>query len=122
MEDDYMETSNEKKFSLMLNKAEKILNAETHGLFKPEDAAAFVADYTHIVGQINPAEYTLHFDSAQLKVSTQDMIPLLSACFKMYKKDGYKKIIFDCGTSATLKMQIRRVGTMVGLENYEIVA
>jgi hypothetical protein len=49
------------------------------------------------------------------------MIPMLSACFEMYKRDGYKKIIFDCGNSATLKMQIRRVGTMVGLKNYEIV-
>jgi hypothetical protein len=49
------------------------------------------------------------------------MVPMLSACFEMYKKDEFRKIVFNCGTNATLKLQINRVGKTVGLLNYELV-
>jgi hypothetical protein len=116
-----MEATNEKKFSLTLNKIEKTLYAEAHGSFKPEDAAAFVEEYTKTVSQINPLEYVLNFDSKMLKVSTQDMVPLLTACLEMYKKDGFHKIVFDCSSNATLKMQIHRLSNKVGLQNCEII-
>lgn len=116
-----METQKEKKFRLSLNKINKILNAEAHGAFNADDAAAFVSEYTQLVGQINPQEFTLDFDSTNLKVSSVDMVPLLTACLEMYKKDNFKKINFHCSTNATLKMQIRRLSNNVGLQNFEIV-
>ena len=116
-----METQNEKKFSLSLNKGTKILNAEAHGAFNANDAAAFVSEYTQLVGQINPQEFTLDFNSTNLRVSSVDMVPLLTACLEMYKKDNFKKITFDCSTNSTLKLQIRRLSNIVGLQNYEIV-
>jgi hypothetical protein len=115
-----MESNNDKKFSLSVNKTGKVVNAMVQGLFQPEDANQFVVAYKKIVGEIKAEEYELHFDSTNLKVNTQDMIPMLSACFEMYKKDNFKKIIFDCGSSATLKMQLRRVAGNVGL-NYEVL-
>lgn len=116
-----METSKEKKFNLKLDRVKKVFHAEAHGSFQPEDATAFVAEYTKVINEINPAEYEFQFDATKLKVSTQDMIPMLSACLELYKQAGYRKIVFDCAGSATLKMQLRRVATMTGLENYEVI-
>jgi hypothetical protein len=116
-----METTNVKKSELKLDKTSKILFAKVQGAFKPDDATEFVMAYTKNVAEINPKEYELHFDSTQLKVSTQEMVPMLSACFEMYKKDEFRKIVFNCGTNATLKLQINRVGKTVGLLNYELV-
>jgi len=116
-----METTNVMKSELKLDKTSKILFAKVQGAFKPDDATEFVMAYTKNVAEINPKEYELHFDSTQLKVSTQDMVPMLSACFEMYKKDGFYKTVFDCGTNATLRLQCRRIGNLVGLQNFEIV-
>lgn len=116
-----METTNDKKFSLRLERLKKILFSEVHGSFKPEDANAFVAEYTQIVDSIQPTEYELHFDSTKLKVNTQDMVPMLAACFEMYDKAGFKRIVFDCSGNPTLKMQIHRVANMTKLKNYEIL-
>lgn len=116
-----MDTTNEKKSELKLDKVSKILFAKVQGAFKPEDANDFVMAYTQNVAGINPKEYELHFDSTLLRVSTQDMVPMLSACFEMYKKDDFRKIVFDCGTNSTLKLQINRVSKNVGLQNYELI-
>jgi P pilus assembly chaperone PapD len=116
-----MDTSNDKKFTLRLDKQGKIFYAEVHGSFKPEDANAFVTEYTQNVNSINPTEYELNFDSTKLKVNTQDMVPMLAACFEMYDKAGYRRIVFDCSGNPTLKMQINRVAKMTGLKNYELV-
>ncbi|MDF2905039.1 MAG: hypothetical protein K0R34_360 [Herbinix sp.] len=116
-----MEISNEKKFSLTIDKVRKTLKAEAHGKFNPADAGAFVEEYTKLVGQINPQEYTLSFDSTKLQVSSTDMVPLLTACLELYKKDNFKKIIFDCTSNATLKLQIHRLSKLVELPNYEII-
>lgn len=81
----------------------------------------FVGEYTKLVSQINSQEYTLNFDSTKLRVSSADMVPLLTACLEMYKKDNFNKIIFNCTSNATLKLQINRLSKMVELKNYEIV-
>jgi hypothetical protein len=116
-----MENANEKKFNLSLNRAGKIMNAMVQGFYKPEDANGFVADYSSMVHEIKPAEYELHFDCSNLKVTSQDMLPMLSACMEMYKKDGFKKIVFGCGSNPTLKMQIQRVARNAGLANFEVI-
>jgi hypothetical protein len=116
-----METSNEKKFSITIDRVRKTLYAEAQGTFSPNDAGAFVQEYTKLVGQINPQEYTLNFDSTKLRVSSTDMVPLLTACLELYKKDDFKKIIFDCTANATLKLQINRLSKLVELQNYEII-
>lgn len=112
---------NEKLFTLNLNKAEKVVCAVNQGTFNPEAANAFASEYKKIVDSINPSEYELRFDASNLRVNSQDVIPSLAACMEMYKKDGFKNIVFNCGTNATLKMQVRRVATNVGLINYNIL-
>ena len=44
---------------------------------------------------------------------------MLKACLEMYKKDGFKNIVFDCG-SLVLKMQVQRLVKEVGLPNVTI--
>jgi hypothetical protein len=116
-----METTNGKKSELRLDKASKVLFAMVQGSFKPEDANEFIVAYNANVAQINATEYELRFDCTALKVTTQDMVPMLSACFEMYKKDGFLKTVFDCGTNATLRLQCRRIGNLVGLQNFDIL-
>ncbi len=116
-----MDTANEKKFNLKLDKPGKVFFAEVHGAFKPEDANAFVVEYTQIVNSINTTEYELRFDSTKLRVNSQEMVPMLAACFEMYKQGNYRKIVFDCSGNATLKMQIHRVAKMTNLTNAEVI-
>ena len=116
-----MENINEKKSELKLNKVLKVINAKVKGVFKPEDAAYFVAEYTNIVNQIDAKEYELIFDCTELRVNTQDMVTVLKGCFDMYKKDEFKKLVFDCGSNLSLKMQCNRVARLAELKNYEVI-
>jgi len=116
-----VEKANEKKSELRLDMKAKILYAMVQGFFKPADANEFVEEYTKNVKTINAKEYELHFDCKSMKVSSQEMVPMLTACFEMYKKDGFTKVVFYCGESASLKLQIRRVGNIVELPNFEVL-
>lgn len=116
-----MEQTKEVKSVLNLNKLTKIIYAKVKGAFEPEDAAYFVSEYTKIVEQVDAKEYELRFDCTELRVNSQDMVPLLKNCFDMYKKDGFKKVIFDCGSNAALRMQCGRVSRMSELHNCEIL-
>ncbi len=116
-----MDNTQDKKSELKLNKVTKVVNAKVKGSFTPEDANYFVTEYMKIVNQIDAKEYELTFDCTELRVSTQDMVPMLSGCFEMYKKDGFKKVTFDCGSNAALRMQVNRVARMTELQLFEIL-
>jgi hypothetical protein len=117
-----MEKAKEIKSELKFDTSTKIVNAKVKGFFAPEDAEYFVSEYMKLIKQIDAKEYELQFDCTELRVSAQDMVPVLKGCFDMYKKDGFKKIIFDCGEhNAPLKMQAKRVARMAELENYEVI-
>jgi len=116
-----MPTCDGKKFELKLDTASKVLKAMVEGFFQPADANGFVQEYTLNLKNINTSEYELHFDCKNLKVTSTDMVPMLTACFEMYHKDKFKKVIFDCGINSTLRLQLRRLGNNVGLQNFEIV-
>jgi hypothetical protein len=116
-----MSVTSEKKFELKLDRSANVLKAMVQGFFQPTDAESFVDEYTRNVNIINAKDFELQFDCTNLKVSSTEMVPMLTACFEMYKKDEFKKIIFQCGDNASLKMQIRRVANSVGLPNFEII-
>jgi hypothetical protein len=121
-----MVTTNEKKFMLKLDKAKKILFAEVAGSFGPDDANDFVQDYTAILNTIKASEYELLFNCENLKVSGKDvksgvdMTNMLKGCIEMYKKDGFKKVMYDCKKNIIVKMQISRLSREVGLPNFEV--
>ena len=113
------------KYELKLDQTKKILFAKALGSFGPTDANNFVDDYNKILKSVTTKEFELKFDCKELKVSGKDaksgvdMTTMLKACLEMYKKDGFKNIVFDCG-SLVLKMQVRRLVKEVGLPNVTI--
>lgn len=113
--------NSDKKFQLKLDKRGNILIAVVEGFFQPDDANQFVGEYTKIIAGINAKEFELQFDCKNLKVSSNDMTPMLTACFEMYKKDGFKNIIFDCGTNSTLKLQLGRIARTTGIVSFQIL-
>lgn len=115
-----METTNQKSV-LTLDKKNKILLAVLKGFFRPDDANYFVEEYNKNLKEIDAKEYEFYFNLKDMKVSSQDMLPMLSACFEMYKRDNFKKVVFDCGGTTTLKLQIHRVAEQVGLASYEVI-
>ncbi|MBW9153065.1 hypothetical protein [Clostridium estertheticum] len=116
-----MTTANDKKYELKLDKTKQILFAKALGSFGPSDADDFVRDYTIILKPINAKEYELQFDCKELKVSGKDtksgvdMTNMLRGCLEMYKKEGFKNIIFDCTKNIVLKMQLQRLCKEAGL-------
>jgi hypothetical protein len=122
-----MTTTNDKKYELILDKTKKTLFAKAFGSFGPADANAFVQEYTGILKPINAAEYELFFDCKDLQVTGKDlktgtdMTALLEGCIELYKKDGFKKVVFNCEKNIVLKMQISRLSKKVNIPNCEII-
>lgn len=118
--------TNDKKFNLTLDKASKILFATVGGNFGPDDCNGFVEDYNGKVKIINPNEYELKFDCTKLSVTGKNvssgvnMTEMLQGCLELYKKDGFKKIAFDCKGNAIMGMQLRRLAKNVDLPNFVV--
>jgi hypothetical protein len=109
-----------KKYEMFVDKIKKILSIRIWGMFEPEDANSFVEDLMKTVSLLQASEFTLSFDAEELKVSKQEMVPMLEGCFKMYKEIGFNRVIANLGNSAILKSQISRVARNAGL-SIEIV-
>jgi len=108
-------------FAFALKQDEKILSVMVEGMFTPQNVMDFVGEYQKNVAMINPADYSLVFDAEHLKVSPQDMVPLLENCLQMYKQAGFGKIKGNLGSSVIVKSQLKRVIEKVGLTNFEII-
>lgn len=104
-----------KKHEISLNKANKELKVKVWGMFESEDAANFIADFKETVSTIQPSETALSFDTTELKVSKQEMMPMLEGCFNMYKDFGFQKVSIETENNAILKMQLNRVAKKIGL-------
>jgi hypothetical protein len=50
-----------------------------------------------------------------------DMITMLKGCIEMYKKDEFKKVVYDCKKNLIVRMQIARLSREVGLPNFEVI-
>lgn len=116
----------EQKFSIAVNRAQNIVDAKAFGYFLNEDGVAFVDAYRKAVKTINPGEYTLDFDCTGLKVagkdinSGTDMADVLRGCIEMYKNDGFKLVVFKCGTNALVKGQLKRLIAETGCANARV--
>lgn len=123
-----MTTTDEKKYEIKLDKATKILFAKAFGSFGPSDANDFVTEYNVNLKNVDAKDFQLKFDCTQLKVTGKDatlgvdMTNMLKACLEMYKKDGFKSIIFDCSKNLLMKLQLSRLAKQVGLANVEFIA
>ena len=108
-------------FAFDLKSGTKDLNVLVEGMFTQQNAADFINEYQKNISRINPGEYNLVFDATNLKVSTQEVLPLLENCLQLYKQAGFKRIEVNISSSTIVKNQIKRVIEKVGLQNCEIV-
>jgi hypothetical protein len=104
-----------KKYEISLDNVKKEMKVKVWGMYEPDDAKNFVEDFTKALSPIQPSEFVLSFDCEELKVSKQEMVPMLEGCFKMYKDLGFKKVLMRPGNNVTLKMQLSRVSRNTGL-------
>lgn len=104
------------KHEISLDKANKELKVKVWGMFEPEDATSFLVDFKKTVSTIQPSEFVLSFDTGELKVSKQEMMPMLEGCFKMYKDLAFRKVSIGTKDNTILKMQLNRIAKKIELD------
>ena len=113
-------TAKVKPLIIKVDALKKEVRFDLGGSFTEEEAVEFMRVYQDSVNRINPSEYTLVLDCEHLRVVAVHMLPSLEACFELYKKTGFKHIIFNLPEIVTLKMQINRLNRKYNLENCDI--
>ncbi|AGK55327.1 hypothetical protein [Bacillus sp. 1NLA3E] len=108
-------------FNFNVNSEEKIFDVKVEGSFSEGDAVSFINQYNKHTASFNPTEYIIDLDCTDLKVSDNDVLPMLEQCYKMYKESGFSKVIFKIKQNTILKMQLGRIARSTGLSNYEII-
>lgn len=103
-------------YEMDLDTGKKVFVAEVKGFFKLEVGQLFIDDYNKVISKINPSEYTLVVDPETLKTASQDLIPTLKACYKLYESSKFKKVLMVTPSSAISAMQLRKVQKETGVE------
>ncbi|MGE8207657.1 hypothetical protein ACQKP0_24610 [Heyndrickxia sp. NPDC080065] len=104
-----------------VNNIKKLMNIDVKGVFTPEQAVQFHTDYQKQVNSISAKDYTLDIDCTDMQVIKQDMIPLLTKSYELYKTSGFGKIEFKIIKNPIIKMQLNRIAKNIDLPNYEII-
>jgi hypothetical protein len=91
------------------------------GVFTMEDASGYVEEFKKAAAQVNPATSHLVLDGSGLRVSSQEMVGMLTNIIAMYKDMGFQDITMDLGKSAVVKMQIRRLAKEAGLNQFKLL-
>jgi len=79
------------------------------GFIKEDEAHAFINDYKATIKKIVPSQTSLILDGSKLATSSQDMLPILESCLKMYVADNFKEIYLTEFELATTTMQLRKL-------------
>lgn len=108
-------------FSFSPSTANRKFDVMVEGTMSQEDAGRFIQEYNEHVSKFDAKQYDIVLDCTKLNVSSPDVLPMLEACYGMYKESGFKKVVFTIAKNPVLKMQLGRVARATKLENYEIV-
>lgn len=108
-------------YSMNVNTGKKTIDMTVSGSFTPEKAQEFINEYQSKTSAIKADEFILQFDCRDLNLVTQEMIPDLKNCFRLYHSSGFKKIVIEIKKSAVLKMQLSRLARNTGLSNVEVI-
>lgn len=107
-------------FTFKLNKDEKILDSVVSGTFTDEMVEVFLDNYTKLVSSIDPKEYLLRIDCNNLDVLTQEAVPNMDNCARLYIQTGFERITVLVKDNSVLKMQLNRIFKNAGLHFVEI--
>ncbi|MFT8362179.1 MAG: hypothetical protein ABF586_11495 [Sporolactobacillus sp.] len=91
------------------------------GTFTMEDAAGYVEEFKKAAAKVNPATSHLVLDGSGLRVSSQEMVGMLTDIIAMYKDLGFEDITINLGNSAVVKMQIKRLAKEAGLTKFKLL-
>jgi hypothetical protein len=95
------------KYELEYISSKKIFFIKVWGFYLPEDAMAFIKDYSTETKKFIPADTSLVIDSAGLKTSKPEAKALLVECIKLYMQLAYKNRVFIESESPTANMMIK---------------
>ena len=104
-----------------INHTTKVLSVINEGAFTPEDGQNAVQAYLDDVSQIHAPDYTLDIDSTKLEMHDPEVLPQLAYFFDLYKKSGFKKVIYRVRNNPILTMQLKSVANKTGLHSLEII-
>ncbi|MFB6468322.1 hypothetical protein ACE38V_16220 [Cytobacillus sp. Hz8] len=85
-----------------------------NGFAGAESAANFVGNLKNEVSKLNPSEYTLIADGAQLKTFKPEILPILEKSYALYTSLGFKKVFIVNPERVTPRLQCKRIAKNVG--------
>jgi hypothetical protein len=95
------------KYELEYIPSKNMFFIKVWGFYSPEDAMAFIKDYSDEIKKFVPAKTSLVIDSTGLKTSRPEAKVLLVECIKLYMQLAYKNRVFIKSESPTANMMIR---------------
>ncbi len=95
------------KYEMEYQLLKKMFFIKVWGFYSPDDANAFINDYTAETKKFNPANTSLVIDCDGLVTTTSDAKVLLVNCMQLYMQLPYKNRIFIKSTSATCNIMLK---------------
>lgn len=95
------------KYELEYIKSKAMFFIKVWGFYLPEDAMAFIKDYSEETNKFIPEDTSLVIDSIGLKTSKPEAKMLLVECIKLYMQLPYKNRVFIKSESPTASMMIK---------------
>ncbi len=108
-------------YKINVNSLQKRFEVNASGMFKKEEAIAFLDELEEKIKTINPKEYTLIIDAKDQKPSAQDVVPLQEKAINVYVSTPFAKrysIVID---SAITTNQVKRLGKEKLLEKITFI-
>ena len=98
-----------------------VLTIKIGGFFSKEDGEAYIREYNSQLRKINPKTKSLVLDCRELKVTTQDLLPMLQGCIVKYCSDEFKNVKAIINKNQpVLSMQIKKLVRNANVDNFDI--
>ncbi|MDP4164765.1 MAG: hypothetical protein Q8898_16855 [Bacillota bacterium] len=105
------------KYELKYSADKDMFSVRVWGFYSPEDALAFIKDYTDITKKFKPEKTSLVIDGTDLLTSKPEAKVLLVECLKLYMQLPYKNRLFLKPKSATAGIMISSAMRDAGMKN-----
>ncbi|MDP4178821.1 MAG: hypothetical protein Q8900_10830 [Bacillota bacterium] len=96
-------------YKIEINNIKKTFYLTFSGIFTPDEVDNFLKEYSSKVSSIPSNEYKLVADTTNLRVSKQEMLPLMKNCIALYMQTPFQKRYAVEGDSIITNMQMKRV-------------
>lgn len=108
-------------YSIGINRERNEMNIYVEGTLTPTEVEGFQKEYQQHLMSINASEFVIMADAKHLHIVSQEMVPMMEACFKLYQSSGFKEVIINVSENRILKMQLSRIARDAKATNITIV-